>query len=689
MTERTPSKERSTPVQVVRSVVVCLADPDTLWNQFARSTPDQQVESLRIMMVVKGDPESGFRLTFPGGKLNPYENPSVAAYREMYEETANIPWAAPIPIGRWRYNLKNRRPRQVQLMLQPVAPADPEGVAIGDPKVKGIISLTLSQLETLVTTGQLEVVFNQTTHSMLLESHLSLTPQEDGLVEMSPEESEQQELALQGLLTRLRHLEDYATRQLGRFREQALKQENPPQYFVDRYQRWVSHFMHNCLKQSFPERLRRSLDLPSHLANGTLGLPTLLYLPDIAGKLDWPGLDEAPEEVRLFVKLCQRALDQAGVDRETQVNSLVEEYNITTALEEALRQVIKEVFQVDDGQITQAMDSANSFLNYFLNSLKLADDNLRQNGVYQDWQLHPNVLNAGLGDLLALLAGIVLPSHHINTISRARFEAGRQILLVLKSLAVGPYYQELVSKIESPGYLRQAFNTFIQSTGQERVIKLPSGELHVPLGQFVPNVNHPLLPQVIIIDLRPIKSFSSFLRKAFLEPVHTIWDIFSAAIIIPTPQIRPHIVRIHQAQQIGSAFLDYLQQLYPNGRIQTLRKSTYGTDDYEKLLQGQFVEVTTHGRRAGSQSSRMVRIKWIIQLTLGDHQETMELVVYPFETIGGTFMGWLEKMRDDPNYAVRRSLGPIKGLPSMYDLLFPHDLYPQHYYQRLLSGYHQ
>ena len=93
------------------------------------------------------------------------------------------------------------------------------------------------------------------------------------------------------------------------------------------------------------------------------------------------------------------------------------------------------------------------------------------------------------------------------------------------------------------------------------------------------------------------------------------------------------------------------------------------------------------GKRQGSQGNRLLRTKLFFELD----GERLEFVVYPFYSTANDnklFWGWLEKIKDDKEYVVRRLLAEHNGIPSFYSLLFPPNLYPQHYRHKLNSHYY-
>ncbi|MCS7093279.1 MAG: hypothetical protein NZL96_02535 [Patescibacteria group bacterium] len=88
------------------------------------------------------------------------------------------------------------------------------------------------------------------------------------------------------------------------------------------------------------------------------------------------------------------------------------------------------------------------------------------------------------------------------------------------------------------------------------------------------------------------------------------------------------------------------------------------------------------------------RLKLSDQVINKKGTEIMELSVYPEYRVEGDFegifMGWLDKIRDDSNYVIRRLLAGEEGVPSLDDLLFPYELYTNRYANHSLrSSYFQ
>ena len=186
--------------------------------------------------------------------------------------------------------------------------------------------------------------------------------------------------------------------------------------------------------------------------------------------------------------------------------------------------------------------------------------------------------------------------------------------------------------------------------------------------------------QRYIVDEKPTKSFTSFLRKSFEEKVEEISDFHTISVTFPNDQDKSKIKVF--VDNLINEFLTFLKDQFPESEISTKDRRNYGTENY---LNSHLTKAS--GKRKGSQGNRFVRTKLVIML----NNEKLELIIYPLFSISDSkwFWGWLETRMDDRNYVVRRMLAQQKGFPSMYDLLFPPQLYPHHYEHKLNSSYHK
>ncbi len=171
------------------------------------------------------------------------------------------------------------------------------------------------------------------------------------------------------------------------------------------------------------------------------------------------------------------------------------------------------------------------------------------------------------------------------------------------------------------------------------------------------------------------------MRKSFEEKVDDICDFHTVSVTFTDGN-----QNLNNADILIRDFGEFLNEQFPSSQVSTQDRRSYATNDYLVSQSGE-KEHVVDGKRKGSQGSKFVRTKLFFELD----KERLELIVYPLYSTGGidsNFWGWLETRIDDKDYVVRRLLAEEKGIPSIYDLLFPSDLYPHHYQHKLGSKYH-
>lgn len=669
--------------KVVRSLVVSLAPPGELYNYLValhQGEPHQEKISsgvLRFYLGLKGEGEKR-RYTFFGGKINPYENTGEASQREISEELGISPLGLPhlTEIGRWNYNLPNEKGeegRQVTLIYQPILPIEKESL-IGDPKILGVAALTLSELKQLVENGQL--------NGIPLEGHLAKTGKDR--IKISKDDQIRRDQSMEKALSWMSHIEESLKR---RFLEVLIQDGRviSKEGFSIEYQKKLARFMRRGIEVAVKEKkVKETNEILSALNSGFLGKDILYFLPQLAEHgVNWSGLVEAPEGVRIFVGFLRKVFDDflngQNLTEEGFKNlikddniQLEKKYKRLRALNNFFRKRLKEVFGVDDGQLDVTDHYVQDFFRDLSNEMKIADPSLTS-GLYQDFVLTNEVNNANFGQLLALFFGYDTKINDSSIEQLIRFEAGRQLLLLLKSLSGIKYYHQQIESIKN-GRLQIAVNNFFGSVVREEVVDLGRGrKMRVRIRKKE--------GEEYIVDEKPTKSFPSFLRKSFEELSKDIADFFSVSIVF-TDTSDPQRVEV-----LAKEFILFLETQFPDVVLKKVRDDQKGLDNYLNNKDKEELEIS--GKRKGSLSSLIVRRKLIIKF--GD--ENFELTIYPlFSTKAidsSDFFGWVEKIVDDSNYVVRRMLAGEKGIPSFYDLLFPSSLYPHHYQHKLNSNYHR
>jgi len=163
-----------------------------------------------------------------------------------------------------------------------------------------------------------------------------------------------------------------------------------------------------------------------------------------------------------------------------------------------------------------------------------------------------------------------------------------------------------------------------------------------------------------------------------------IRDLYGIAVIPVYEADLSFKERLMVARAMSEAFKTCLKEIYGEENVLIDNENTDSLDTFEKVLSGELKpeEVGVSGKRAGSQSSRIPRIKYIIAI---NKNGCCEMVFYPYDQMPDEYegyFGWLKKIADDDRYSIVRlfnrlklSKQKLKGLLSLFELLFP----PQHY----------
>lgn len=670
-------KEHQPIQKAVRSLVVSLATPEEIYQSFLNQHGENP-PLLRFYIAQKGKGENR-RYTFLGGKINPNEDFSEAIQREIAEELGFTPLGIPEQtiIGQWRYSSPKSGEREVMLTYNPTLPS--ENPSIGDPKIVVIKVLNFPQLRQLIEEDQLD--------GIPIEGHLAINSQEE--ISISPEEAEKRDQSMKKLLSWMGHIEAYLQKRFSDIihRDNAIISLDE---FQKEYEKILAEFMRKGIKAAIkekqtPEEERNRHPLIEALDSGFLGKDILYFLPELAQHgVNWSGLDEATEGVKTFVSFLKEVFDdflqQQGLTEEqfrTQIRSqditLNEKINLINALNIFSQNRLKEIFGVTNDDLEIVFHHIQDFFRDLSNEMKIADPNLTA-GLYQDFVLTNEINNANFGYLLSLFLGYDTKENNPTTQRLIRFEAGRQLTLLLKSLAGLKHYQKEISRIRN-GRMQNAINDFFGPIVSEEIISLDeNNQMRIRIRERD--------GKRYIVDEKPTKSFTSFLRKSFEEKFKDIRDFYSISLVILQP-----VTNQDQVKSLINEFIKFLETQFPSSQIRTEDIRTYGTENY--FSQQQNKKLAPSGKRGGSQSNRMVRTKLHLYLD----EEVLELTIYPYFSIKGSlddfYWGWLEKITDDKNYVVRRMLAQEKGFPSMYDLLFPPPLYPHHYKHKLNSTYHK
>lgn len=678
-TERLSSVEK--PVQQANRVfTVSLAPPNEIYEGFKDQSPQETISILRFYLGLKGE-ENNYRYTLLGGKIACLENPSEALVREVVEEvgisTLGLPYHT--QIGRWHYTIPGKgEKREIILTYQPILPQ--QEISIGDPKIQQIVTLTWHQLKTLIEQGKL--------NDIPIEGHLALSPKEE--IDISLEDFERQKTALTKGLSWMQHIEVWLQKKI-----QAIFSQNPQisyEEFEKVYQRILSRFMRRGIETALSykkiEEVASQEENPliRALNEGYLGRDILYFLPQLAKYgLDWYGLEETTEGTKTFVNFLKSVFEsfeekprflQIIADPET---ILAEKHHLLINLNDHFKRILASIFGLKEEELTDALEMAQNFYRELLTDIRENDDGFRR--VYQDYALINEINNAHYGQLLMLFLGYDIKPNNPEEMKKIRFEAGRQLLIVLKTLSIYQLYKQSCQKAKEGKTQILIKNLGSLEAGEDSIELEPGKTIRVRRRRLlIPNFEN----FEAIIDEKPNKPFASFLRKSFYEPLDKLKDITNLNIVLvldyqslSTKNFLDFIDKFRQK------LLDFIKQQFPDIDLNISDIKYYGLNDFVQKKDLNYLK----GYRAGSQSNRFLREKFI--LSLGE--ESLEIIIYPFVTTNGDdqWWGWLETIKDNDDYRQRRLFSSENAFPSLYDLLFPPEIYPAHYQQKTCARYHQ
>lgn len=680
-------EKKELPQKVVRSIVVSLASAEEIYNSL--STENKSVSILRFYIGVKGDGKEK-RYTLLGGKVNPHENVSEAILREINEEASLTPLGIPRQtiIGQWNYSSDKSGERNIFLTYNPLIPYSKIGqIIIGDQKIRDVKIISLEELKKLIEDGHL--------NGVPIEKHLALGNYIGDKIDITEENSKQRDLSMSKMLLWMTHIEEYLRKRIKNIIIKNGIFISQEQFNIE-YEKLLSEFIKKGFEVAVKrkrirdkEKEQEESELIKALNSGYLGKDILYFMPQLAKYgLSWSGLENATEGVNIFVRFLkgiftdfikQQELTEIDFQNlmEDQSVLLNRKINQINSLNEFFRERLKETFGIDDNDLDVAMSYVQNFYRDLSNELKIADPSLTK-GLYQDFILLNEVNNANYGYLLSLFMGFDTKISNPEVDELIRFETGRQLILLLKSLAGIKYYNNELNKLKN-GRLQHALNAFFGPVVGEQIVNLDKdNKMRVRIRKKG--------DQLFIIDEKPTKSFTSFLRKTFEEKIEDIHDFYSVSIVFFDGN-----QNLNRVDELINEFQMFVESKFQSCHFSIKDRRSYGTNDYLTLKSESNQNIVENkGKRIGSQSNRLIRTKLIFCLD----DENVELVIYPLFSVSSDrkinkkFWGWLEKIIDDRNYVVKRLLAGEKGIPSMYDLLFPSNLYPHHYQHKLGSSYY-
>jgi len=687
------SQEVDSPQKAVRAFVVSLAKPEEILESLKQG---KNFSCLRFYLGVKGGVSEGDgkepsfkkkeRFTLLGGKVDWRENPAEAVQREVMEEIGGFPigFKRAYTIGKYRYKIGGGtgEERFVTLTIFPLLPVSKDDVVIGDKKIQRIEVLTLAELKKLIIDGNFK--------GIPIEEHLSISSKSSSDFYISAEDEKKRERQMQRIINFFEIKEKEFEKELG----DLIKRSTNDNGFFDEdkfkslYEELKSKLMRIGLELNKKNKNKNTTEergekhsLAEVLSDGFLGKDILYYLPEIAShRVDWPGLQEAPEGVRIFVEFLKSSLKEF-LEKPIQLSSgeinsfSLEEYKdfllngeiidislVINEFDHFFKEKLKIIFGVSDERIQDNKSKIDGFLRELTQEIKTSA------GLYQEYTLVNEVQNASLGRLVHLFLGLEIKKNTPYAEKLIRFEAGRQLLLNLKGLSLIERFYQLNNKIQE-GSFQLLFERFFGSIEGEKIIEMDNDRsIRIRLRKGN------------IYDEKPTKTFGSYLRKSFEEKPDDIKDVFNIN-IIPIEQKADNPVGF--IKNLIDEMVYFLRQ-NSKKEIKVSKIKWYGTENFQAGK-----PVIFDGKRQGSQGDRLVRGKVIIEEVGG---EILELVVYPYFSLKDDesgYWGWKEKIEDDKYYTERRLLSGENGLPSFYDLLFPPILYPRHFEHRLNSVYHK
>ncbi|GAB4219779.1 MAG: hypothetical protein Fur009_7470 [Candidatus Microgenomates bacterium] len=696
--------------RVTRSFIITLAPHEEIYS-FLTQTDQNQTEKnefsfLRFILAKKNSQEKGGeRLTFFGGKVNLNEDLIEATQRKVVEEIG----FSFIPIGKalegknklkTLHNLSSFGYSFDDLQREVILNAfymNPQSISlITDQKISEFVQVDLEHLRKLIN--------GEILNGLQLEEHLRVDIfEESGLFLISKQDNDKRKSFFEKALGGFDHIDNYLKRRFGQ-----IFVENPEitlEEFKKRYEQELIRFLANGLRLSLPgkeikideegvdsQRQKDARVIFEGLNGGFLGTDVLYFLPHIAHLIiqeEDPEkfLNAATETTLSFWRYFK------GIYEEF-LRTYDKSYENFTILEKKVRfieefdkfaiQRLKQNFELTDEEIKLTFSHFNGFWSELEQDLKNADSELTK-GLTQNYRLLNEVANAPFGRLILIFLGI--DRYSTGDLSEEEkisfeklqkkliFEAGRQILLLMKGFLSVSHFEEgsqaeNMLKVNSAveAYFGPAVKNIKIDEGQSVIL----AEIRNKWGKY------------FVVDEKPGKRWISFIRKIFKEKFDDVVDFLSYSIVYLGENKEEFIKKLNDGT-FKTEFLNYLREQFPRSRISLEEKYTFGLENFIKGLR------EYKGKRTGSQGKRIVAKKFILKI---DDQIT-EIVMYPYSSTkeagideNGFWIGWLEKRKDDSDYVIKRMLAGENGVPSFYDLLFPPDIYPEQYKHRLQATYH-
>jgi hypothetical protein len=647
-------------VVATRSFVTGLAPAETIYQSLKNHN---NVSAMRFIIEQKGS-GSETRYTLPGGKVQPGESWEGGTVREADEELGAKTYGLPhhTKIGEYEYTIPGKDMKRKALLTYVPIVRIP-GYKVENANITDIKSITYQELISLINGKKLEGV--------AIEEHLLFKEN------IGENTSIKNKSLIKGIIW-LGHIEKYLRKRFKAiWREGMTEQE-----FNQEYEKIKAEFMRRGLETGLGNELRERQEDKSNIElavnDGFYGKDVLYFLPEIAKNGEnWSGLKNATEGTRFFMEYLTGSLNDflqsEGIDKnrfklllENQKTPIIQKTEWFNKLNNFFLEKIKGTFKINDSEVSQVYNYVREIFSEFSKEIKLADPNLIH-GLYQDYALSNEINNANFGRLLSLFLGIDIKKNNAEADNLIRLEAGRHLLFLLKGMAGIKYFNAETEKIKN-GYLQHAVEDFFGAISEQKLIQISGKDMRVNLRKSHNS------EMKVIVDEKNSKTFFSFLRKGFEQKMEKIKDFYAVGIVFTDSNED----NIEAGKNLLNNFVAYIGSNYKGFGVETDEYKDH-TEEYKEKKRP---DIAT-GKRVGSMGDRLVRIKCIIRLG----QEQMEMTIYPLFSLASDkyFAGWKEKIEDDPQYSVRRMLIGKNGIPGLYSLIYPPEVFFYHHQQKIRS----
>lgn len=729
--------------EVVRTIQVSLADPITIFksielgketsilsvNLAVKGTNGNRRLTFYGGNILPGEnhKDAVMRELFEEAALNPFLAPSGMGKIQVGEGQSAV--------SSYEYVLKGvDEPTRVHLYYVPVLQTSSN--LSGDEKVKGRVSVSLEEFKKVVGGGG---IFIDGYGEMQLEEHLVLGHHKKDIIKFGEGQEEIQKTLLNKSLDWMSHIDDYLKKRLTEKRVYSNYEEFKAEYdrllhhFMTRAvtvaygeEAAIKELKYNSqrnnlvatyhpesedlepkVEKAHEERRKKELDsrLLLSLNDGHLGKDIFYFLPELSEKgIDWVNKEKLPnapdiatEGLKAFAEYIEDVfngfLENEKMSREEYErfllgdSPLAKKNKIMSEFDSYFRERLKKTFpDITDFDLDFVYREAQDFDSHIFEEIKASDFRLSK-GLKHGGNSIPEVLNANFGYSLSLFLGYDYKVNTPEAEKLIRFSAGKKLLLILKGLGGIKHYQNQI-RLAERGRLQDAINTaFGSHIGSVEV--RPSNDMQINTSRRVWKRRNENTGQdeeyIILVDEKKPKSFYSFLRKSFYLSPEKIRDFQSVNLVFTDTKF--DINKLELVDELLKYIYDYTEHNFSKGSIREVERDKYGSKLFKEMCEKGDTGIdgrSVGGKRSGSEGKRLIRtaVNYVLNEG-GDSEEKFEVVVYPYQTINEKerrgFWDYLSKLRDDPNYLIRRMLMDKSGLVPFYYMLFPPDIFGSHY----------